>query len=334
MLWRQRILKEKRCMKFAFVGKGGSGKTTLASLFARYLAVQGAEVLAIDADINQHLSVALGLSASEASMLPAMGLEIDRIKEYVRGSNPRIGSNAMMVKTTPPGHGSRLLTVGEDNPIYEYFAREVNSVRLMATGPFSQDDLGLKCYHSKIGAVELLLNHLRDEPQEYVVVDMTAGADSFASGMFTKFDLTFAVVEPTLKSLSVYQQYINYAKDYDVQVKAIGNKIEAEDDIAFLHEHIGDSLLTWMERSDYVRAMEKGRYLPLNQLEAQSMQVLATMRQAVDGCEKDWEKFYRQTVEFHRKNALEWANAITGEDLTMQIDPDYELMSQVRQAII
>jgi CO dehydrogenase maturation factor len=49
--------------------------------------------------------------------------------------------------------------------------------------------------------------------------------------MFTKFDLTFVVVEPTLKSLSVYQQYIDYAKDYDVQVKAIGNKIEAKDDV-------------------------------------------------------------------------------------------------------
>jgi len=321
-------------MKFAFVGKGGSGKTTLASLFARYLAAQGAEVLAIDADINQHLGGALGLSASEAAMLRAMGLEIDRIKEYVRGSNPRIRSNAMMVKTTPPGHGSRLLTVGENNPIYEYFARKVNGVRLMATGPFSQDDLGHKCYHSKVGATELLLNHLIDEPQDYVVVDMTAGADSFASGMFTKFDLTFAVVEPTLKSLSVYQQYIDYAKDYDVQVKVIGNKIEAEDDVAFLRKHIGDNLLTWMERSDYVRAMEKGQHLPLNELEAESMQVLATMRQAGDGCKKDWEKFYRQSLEFHRKNALEWANAMAGEDLTTQIDPDYTLVSQLRQPVL
>ena len=320
-------------MKVGFVGKGGSGKTTLASLFAHYVAAQGAEVLAIDADINQHLGVALGLSASEAATLPAMGLEIDRIKEYVRGSNPRIRSNAVMVKTTPPGHGSRLLTVSEDNPIYDYFSREVNNVRLMATGPFSQDDLGHKCYHSKVGAVELLLNHLVDEPQGYVVVDMTAGADSFASGMFTKFDLTFAIVEPTLKSLSVYQQYIDYAKGYDVLVKVIGNKVETEGDMAFLREHVGNDLLTWMERSDYVRAMEKGQYLPLSELEAQSWQVLKTMRQAVDACEKDWEKFYRQSIAFHCKNALEWANAMVGEDLTRQIDPSYTLSPQMRQPV-
>ena len=47
-------------MKIAFAGKGGSGKTTLSALFTRYLAGQGRPVVAIDADINQHLAEALG----------------------------------------------------------------------------------------------------------------------------------------------------------------------------------------------------------------------------------------------------------------------------------
>lgn len=42
-------------MRIAFVGKGGSGKTTLSSLFIRHLAATGAPVVAVDADINQHL---------------------------------------------------------------------------------------------------------------------------------------------------------------------------------------------------------------------------------------------------------------------------------------
>jgi CO dehydrogenase maturation factor len=94
-------------MKIAFAGKGGSGKTTLSSLFVRYLAAQGLPVVAVDADINQHLAEALG-----ASEPPPMGAHLTEIKEYLRGTNPRISSAASMVKTTPPGRGSRLLRHG------------------------------------------------------------------------------------------------------------------------------------------------------------------------------------------------------------------------------
>ena len=111
-------------MKIAFVGKGGSGKTTLAALFARYAAEQDRPVLAIDADINQHLACAIGMTSGEAASLPPMGLEIDRIKDHLRGDNPRIASSAAMIKTTPPGRGSRLLTLGCSNPIFDHFIRQ------------------------------------------------------------------------------------------------------------------------------------------------------------------------------------------------------------------
>ena len=39
-------------MKIAFVGKGGSGKTTLSSLFIRHLAFARVPVIAVDADIE------------------------------------------------------------------------------------------------------------------------------------------------------------------------------------------------------------------------------------------------------------------------------------------
>jgi CO dehydrogenase maturation factor len=318
-------------MKIAFVGKGGSGKTTLSSLFSRYLSMQHVPVIAIDADINQHLGTALGLTEVAAANVPAMGLEIERIKEYLRGTNPRITAHTPMIKTTPPGTGSRLLRVKENNPIFDYFAREVDGIRLLATGPFSEADLGLHCYHSKVGAVELLLNHLLDSKGEYVVVDMTAGADSFASGLFTRFDLTFVVVEPTRKALSVYQQYKTYAQDYDVKLQVIGNKVESEDDLAFLREQSVDDLLAWIEHSSFVRQQEKGQYLPLRQLEASNLQTLEIMKMAVDACKKDWERFYQQAVEFHQKNALGWANASAGADLTEQIDPEYALAPQVER---
>ncbi|WP_171154151.1 ATP-binding protein [Streptomyces argyrophylli] len=318
-------------MKIAFVGKGGSGKTTLSSLFIRHLVASGAPVVAIDADINQHLGPALGLGEEEAAALPAMGEQLTLIKDYLRGTNPRIASAATMIKTTPPGEGSRLVGVREPNPVYDACARPVEldggAARLMVTGPFTDADLGVACYHSKTGAVELFLNHLVDGPGEYVVVDMTAGSDSFASGLFTRFDMTFLVAEPTRKGVSVYRQYKEYARDFGVALRVVGNKIQDPDDLDFLREEVGDDLLVTVGRSDWVRAMEKGRPPRFSLLEEANARALDLLKATVDATyeQRDWERYTRQMVHFHLKNAESWGNERTGADLAAQVDPHFVL---------
>jgi CO dehydrogenase maturation factor len=254
-----------------------------------------------------------------------MGEHLEAIKCYLRGDNPRIRSAATMVKTTPPGRGSRLLRVAERNPLYELLERQVGGVRLLVTGPFGEDDLGVACYHAKTGAAELLLNHLVDGAGEYVIVDMTAGADCFASGLFTRFDRTFLVVEPTHKSTAVWRQYQSYARGFDVNLSAVGNKIQTGTDVVFLREHLGDDLLVCVEQSGAVRAAEQGRPLALAALEAANRAALERLRQAIDATPRDWARFTRQAVEFHLRNARAWANERTGEDLASQVDPAFTL---------
>jgi CO dehydrogenase maturation factor len=178
------------------------------------------------------------------------------------------------------------------------------------------------CYHSKLGAVELYLNHLVDEAGEYVVVDMTAGADAFASGLFTRFDMTFLVAEPTRKSVSVYRQYRDHAAEFGIPVAVVGNKVTGEDDLDFLRTHVGDDLLAHCVQSSYVRAQEQGR--EHGELEAHNMRTLERLRAAVDARPKDWAAFQKHAVEFHLRNAAAWANEATGQDLATQVDPDFQ----------
>ncbi|WP_025273960.1 ATP-binding protein [Haloglycomyces albus] len=312
-------------MKIAFVGKGGSGKTTLASLFARHAADAGSRVMALDADINQHFATALGMDPETAERHPRLAEYMSDLKTLLRGSNPRIPNNDLMLKTTPPGPGSTLLTLEDDNPVFEAAFSRIGDIRFAATGGFDTEDLGIACYHSKVGAVEMILNHLIDRTDEFVVVDMVAGAEAFASGMFTRFDHTFLVCEPTLRSVGVYEQYAAYAADYDVNIAVIGNKIDEDDDIEFLKRHVGDDLAAVVGRSRYVKAAERGVVGPISELEPDNRQAIDRLHRCATTATKNWTKFSRQAHEFHARAAKSWGNDRTGSDLTQQIVSDYIL---------
>ncbi len=307
-------------MKIAFAGKGGSGKTTLSSLFVRYLAARGLPVVAIDADINQHLAEALGAGEPRP-----MGADLPLIKDYLRGTNPRISSAEAMVKTTPPGRGSRLLRPGGADPVHALGETAPCGALLLATGHFADEDLGVSCYHAKTGAVELYLNHLVDGPGEYVVVDCTAGADSFASGLFTRFDLTILVAEPTRKGVSVYQQWQGYAAGFDLPVALVGNKVASARDAAFLREQAGEEPAACVGYEPAVRAMEQGQPFRLDDLSPDTAGALEAIKDRLDAVPRDWARYTGLAAEFHRRNARAWASDRAGEDLVAQIDPDFTL---------
>ncbi|WP_414637374.1 hypothetical protein [Actinophytocola sp.] len=138
------------------------------------------------------------------------------------------------------------------------------------------------------------------------MVDMTAGADAFASGLFTRFDRTFIVCEPTVRAVGVYRQYLEYAADYKVAVSVVGNKVADTVDETFLRGQVGADLLACVGVSGHVRAAEQGHPGPISGLEPANGAVLDAMCSIVDTTPRDWARFTRQAVQFHLRNAVAW----------------------------
>ena len=302
-------------MRIAFVGKGGSGKTTLASAFAEFEARQGKRVLALDADINQHLATALGFEGS----LRSLGLEMDRVKRYLRGSNPRFTADEMG-KTTPPGTGSNFVTLDEDDWFITNFAQRTKNVLLAGAGEIPNDNVGVRCYHGLNGAVELVLGHLLDGQDEIVVVDMTAGADAFSSSLFAKVDAMVLVVEPTLKSLSVYDQFSEHVSEHDLRLLVVANKLHDESDRAFVEDRVGQ-LAAAVRPSQLVRGRERGDTSLSLDSDEDLLGELGKLSVAIAKIPRDWDLLEQRSHQLHAKNAHDWM----GAEAIDQIDTDFSL---------
>ena len=59
-------------MKVGVVGKGGTGKTTIAALLAQAYAGRGRRVLAIDTDSNPNLAFSLGVDLGGGVSVPVL----------------------------------------------------------------------------------------------------------------------------------------------------------------------------------------------------------------------------------------------------------------------
>ena len=204
-------------MKIAISGKGGVGKTLLASLLAHEFAQAGYSVLAIDADPDTNLAANLGFPHPE-KIVP-----ISEMKELIAertGTKP--GQSGIYFKLNP-----RV----DDLP--EKYWQELDGIKLMVMGQVKRGGGG--CYCPENVVLRALVNHLLLSRKEVVIMDMAAGIEHLGRATASAVDKLIVVVEPGRRSLETARVIKRLAEDIGLKnIAIVGNKVRNETDKEFL----------------------------------------------------------------------------------------------------
>jgi CO dehydrogenase maturation factor len=244
-------------MKIAFVGKGGSGKSTLTALFIRHLQKRGRDILALDADLNMNLAGLLGVSFPPGKAL-ARPENADAVRGWLKGGNALIPDISKFLPTTPPGPGSNLVRRFDEPGLADFAIGAGPRTRLMTVGTYDGEGIGQTCYHSHLFVAENMLSHTETGDAFDVVCDMVAGTDAFAYSLHLQFDAIVLIAEPAPESAEVCALYMGLAREAGIEglVHLVGNKVADEDDLAFIRQRAGGEPLGCLP---YLPALKKAR---------------------------------------------------------------------------
>jgi CO dehydrogenase maturation factor len=223
-------------MKIAISGKGGVGKTTLASLIIKNFSDRGNKVLAIDADPDANLAGALGIERPQ-DIIP-----ISQMKELIEErTESKVGSMGSFFKLNP--HVS-------DLP--EKLSVQKGNIRVMVMGGVKRGGGGCVCPESVM--LKTLITHLILARDEVVVLDMEAGIEHLGRGTASSVNKLIVVVEPGKRSIETAHQIKKLAQDLGLKnIVLVGNKIRNENDKAFLIKQLpGFTFLGFLPYNDQI----------------------------------------------------------------------------------
>jgi len=210
-------------MKIAVTGKGGVGKTTLASLLAKIFAESGYSVLAIDADPDTNLAATLGFPDSD-KITPIS--EMDALIEERTGAPP--GQATTYFKLNPKV---------DDLP--EKYSLKRDGIRLMVMGRVKKGGSG--CYCPENALLQALLIHLLVARNEVVILDMEAGIEHLGRATAKAVDKLIVVIEPSRRSIETAYRIKKLAQDINLEnIAVVANKVRNQSDREFLVSSLPD----------------------------------------------------------------------------------------------
>ena len=216
-------VKSKILMKIAISGKGGVGKTLLASLLAQAFAASGYSVLAIDADPDANLAATLGFPHPE-KIVP-----IAEMKDLI----------AKRTETQPGRAGIYFKLNPKVDDLPEKYWQELDGIKLMVMGRTKKGGSG--CYCPENTLLKALMNHLLLARNEVIIMDMEAGIEHLGRATASAVDKLIVVVEPGRRSLETAQTINGLAQDIGLKnIAIVGNKIRSQSDREFLTSSLPD----------------------------------------------------------------------------------------------
>ena len=208
-------------MKLAITGKGGVGKTTLASTLARLYAGEGRTVLAADVDPDANLGLALGLSQEEVDSI----VPISKMRTLVEERTGASDANRFY----------KLNPYVADIP--EKYSRDINGVKLLVMGTVDVGGSGCVCPEHVM--LKSILSALTYRKNDVVIMDMEAGLEHLGRGTAANMDQFIVVIEPGARSVQTYRNVKRLAADLGVKrVRVVANKLRTEEDEAFIRSVI------------------------------------------------------------------------------------------------
>ena len=204
-------------MKIAISGKGGVGKTLLASLLARTFAGSGYSVIAIDADPDANLAAMLGFPDAD-SVTP-----ISEMKELIEErTETKPGKAGLYFKINP-----------KVDDIPDKYSIKHDDIRLLVMGPVKKGGTG--CYCPENALLSALLAHLLLTRYEVVILDMAAGIEHLGRGTARAVDKLIVVVEPSRVSIETAYRIEKLANDLGLKnIALVGNKIHSQSEREFM----------------------------------------------------------------------------------------------------
>ena len=204
-------------MKLILCGKGGCGKSTLATLLARSYAEEGKQVLVVDSD------------ESNFGLHRQLGLDLPEDFTHYFGHKKGIYEDGAADVFEGGWHLS-------DIP-EEYSSKEGN-IRLMAIGKIHDAGEGCACAMGSLNRI--FLEHLVLEENDVCIVDTEAGVEHFGRCIDRYADAILMVADPSYESIMLTEKISGMAEDFGKPVFIVLNKVDADQE-AMMRETIGNS---------------------------------------------------------------------------------------------